>query len=120
MVKRIYGRTDECIKMRDGRHITRLGHIFQGIGHIVEAQIVQNDSDHIEILIVPFGAFSKKDEECLLSKARFRLGKDIGIIVKTVDHMVRTKNGKFRTVISTVAPRNIGGVARLHKQLLWL
>lgn len=102
IVHRIYGRTDDVVKLRDGRHIGRLDHIFKGADGVIEAQIRQDTIDRIDILVVPGAGYGVKVEHVLMKNARERLGNSISIAISAVGNIPRTKNGKFRGVICNV------------------
>ena len=102
VVERIHGRADDYIKLRDGRRIGRLDHIFKGLSGIAEAQIVQDRLESVSILVVPIGAFGEDRRRALIDNARQRLGKETEIDVQVVPNIPRTSSGKFRSVICRV------------------
>lgn len=102
LVKTIHGRLDDYLKTIDGRKIGRLDHIFKGVRHIAEAQLIQDNVDEVTIRIVPFEAFNDKDKSKLLEGAHERLGKEMRIKFDIVKSIPRTKAGKFRAVICKV------------------
>lgn len=102
IVKKLHGRLDDYIKTPDGRRIARLGFVFQGVAHIGEAQVVQNQIDTIVLRVVPAGELNESDRRQLIANARARLGSDIQIQIETVAAIERTRNGKLRTVVCNV------------------
>jgi len=101
-VTKVLGRMDDYLKMRDGRRIGRISGIVRETKNVAEAQIVQMDFEQIEILIVPFGKFSDRDKEDLISAARRYLGDNMTITVSLVSTIPRAANGKYRTVVCKV------------------
>lgn len=103
LVKRIMGRLDAVIKTPDGRSIGRLD-IYKGIFGIVEAQVVQESLDAIEIRVVPSqnGMLSKKIKDRLINNIQSRIGFDMTVQIVEVKSLPRTKNGKLLGVISTL------------------
>jgi phenylacetate-CoA ligase len=93
---------DDYLKTVDGRKIGRLDHIFKGISHVAEAQLVQERIDEVTIRLVPFKKFSDEDRKRLVNNAKDRLGKEMTIGVEIVNEIPRTRSGKFRAVICNV------------------
>lgn len=100
IVSRVIGRQDDYIHLGDGRRIGRMDHVFKGMAGIAEAQIVQDRIDRIKVLIVPLQGFSPTDERKLIENVHQRTGTEIHVTVETVPSIPRTRNGKFRSVIS--------------------
>ncbi len=96
------GRVEDYVVTPDGRWIGRLDHIFKEQLQVAEAQIIQQQSDSIEVHVVPRGGFDDESRESLLRAIRLRLGDEIGIDVQLVDQIAREANGKFRAVKSAI------------------
>jgi len=91
----------------DGRWVGRLDHIFKDQLDILEAQILQQNVDAIEVRFVPRASFDARAERGLRKEIRSRLGDEIRIDLRRVEEIPREANGKFRAVKSTVG-RNVG------------
>lgn len=102
LVSQIRGRCDDYIKLPDGRHIGRIGLIFNGIKGMLEAQVVQNSLNRITINVVPAHDFSDQTCDTLFKNARERVGNDTEIDIQSVQQLNRTGNGKLRNVICNV------------------
>jgi phenylacetate-CoA ligase len=102
VIRRVLGRSDDPVKLPDGRTIGRLDHIFKGLDGIVDTQIRQDDLQSILILIVPGVGFGSHTVEQIRTNAAERLGSGIRIDVESVPALQRTKAGKFRRVICNV------------------
>ena len=102
LIERIAGRMDDSIKLKDGRSIGRLDHLFKGVEGMLEAQIVQDRLDALTILVVPSATFGDRTRETLRSNVRHRLGDEIDLEIRVVDAIPRTGNGKFRGVVCDV------------------
>jgi phenylacetate-CoA ligase len=102
LVRRIVGRDDDMLKLRDGRVIGRLAHVFDGIDDMLDAQIRQDTLDEICISVVPAPNWDPRTAQKLERNARQRLGPDIGIRVETTDSIERDRNGKYRRVVCRV------------------
>ena len=102
LIDEVVGRMDDAVRLADGRSIGRLDHIFKGVEGILEAQIRQDRLDAITILLVPAPGYGERTVDRLLGNARERLGERTAIEVRAVDSIPRTKNGKFRGVVSAL------------------
>jgi phenylacetate-CoA ligase len=102
LIHRILGREDAYIKTPSGRRLGRLDHIFKGLNFIVEAQIVQDRLDEITIFIVPTEKFSSHERQLLIKSATHYLGEEIKVTINLVPNILRTKNGKFKSVICNI------------------
>ena len=96
------GRIEDYVVTPDGRLIGRLDHIFKQQYQVAEAQILQETRNAIDILVVPREGYNEASLALLLKEARARLGNEIEIRVRQVDHIAREPNGKFRAVKSKV------------------
>ncbi len=103
VVERVLGRVDDAIRTPDGRHVVMLDWIFSGLFGLVEAQVVQERLDEVVIRIVAGADFNHRDEQALLLRARERLGQQVIIRIERVDEIPRTRNGKFRQIVSRLS-----------------
>ena len=102
LIESVAGRADDALKLPDGRVIGRLDHIFKDVGGIIEAQIRQDRSDQVTILVVPAATFSEREKESVRRNARERLGEAVSLEIRLVDAIQRTANGKLRGVVCNV------------------
>jgi phenylacetate-CoA ligase len=102
VVDKVLGREDDVIQLPDGRRIGRLDHVFKGLIGIAEAQIVQPKIDEIKVLLVPLQGFSQLEQEKLMANIRSRTGADVRLTIEIVDKIPRSRNGKFRSVVSLI------------------
>jgi len=102
LIESVAGRTDDAIKLPDGRVIGRLDHIFKDVGGIIEAQIRQDRSDQVTILVVPAATFGERDKDNVRRNARERLGEAVRLEIRLVDAIQRTANGKLRGVVCNI------------------
>ncbi|MCP4907947.1 MAG: phenylacetate--CoA ligase family protein [bacterium] len=100
------GRIEDYVVTPDGRWVGRLDHIFKGQFDVVEAQVVQDSVEAIEVRVVPRAGFDSRAEALLVKEIRLRLGDEIRIDVRRVDVIQRENNGKYRAVKSVVG-RNV-------------
>lgn len=98
----IDGRVEDYVMTPDGRLIGRMDHVFKGQFDVAEAQILQELSTTITVLVVPRPSYSQRSQKQLVSELRSRLGAEIEIHVRLVDGIPREPNGKLRAVKSSV------------------
>lgn len=102
-VHSIDGRVEDVIVLKNGITLGRLDHIFKGLIHIKEAQIIQKESDRLVFRIVKGGDYdSSKEEQKLIMEINKYLGNEISVKIEYADTIQKTKNGKLRLVISEV------------------
>jgi len=108
LVERIVGRVEDVIVTSDGRWLSRLDFIFKGLDMIEEAQLVQEEAGAVRVRIVKRRAFADGDEARILKSLKTRLGDDMRISLEYLDRIPRTRNGKFRYVISKLSLGSAG------------
>jgi phenylacetate-CoA ligase len=96
------GRIEDYVLTPDGRLVGRMDHVFKNQLDVHEAQIQQQTTAEIDILVVPRSSYTAATERGLVHEVRQRLGSEIGINIRRVNHIPREPNGKFRAVKSTV------------------
>lgn len=96
------GRMEDYVVTPDNRRIGRLDHIFKSQFDIGEAQILQEASSQVQLLVVPRASWSNDSERRLLQEIRARLGSEIAVEIRLVDSIPREPNGKFRIVRSRI------------------
>ena len=99
----IDGRIEDYVATPEGHLVGRLDHIFKKQFEIEEAQIVQEHTDAIEVLVVASSGFGEKDRKSLEREVHARLGDRIQVDIRLVASIPREPNGKFRAVKSSVA-----------------
>lgn len=105
----IDGRVEDYIYTRDSA-ISGINQVLEYASNAIEIQVFQSSFDALEVRIVPGIGFGRRDIENLEREFRRRLGNDIEIEYKTVDHIARRANGKFCSVISAVSHNKRGDV----------
>ena len=93
---------DDCIITPDGRRVGRLDPIFKAVQGIHEARIVQDETDHLRVEVVPRQEVSAEERSTLVDELRRRVGPRMRITIVTVDAIPRTPRGKLRTVVNLV------------------
>ena len=102
IVEKIDGRIESYIITPDGRQLGRLDFLFKDSAQIEEAQLIQDDLDHLMVKVVRSSNYSQTDEISLLHDLRIYLGEEISIDIDYVSEIPRSANGKFRQIVSKV------------------
>ncbi len=101
-IQRVEGRMDDILYVPDRGYIGRLDPSFKGLNNIIEAQIIQETLNHINVLLIPDDKYNEEIGNQLVQNLRTRLGNQVVVEIKLVDEIARGLNGKFRSVISKV------------------
>jgi len=109
----IDGRRDDVLVTPDGRLVGRLDPVFKGTNAIREAQIIQDELDHIRVLVSPAPGFTKADETEMIDNLLDRMG-DVRVTVELVNTVPRTSNGKVRAVVCNVPAEVLNEARRRH------
>ena len=102
MVHAVEGRLDDMLKLKSGRLIGRVDHIFKGLENIIEAQVLQQTMESILIRLVVDKCFSENTLRKLVSNAKERFGDEVDVQAEIVSEIRRTRTGKFKGVVSLV------------------
>ena len=108
----IEGRADDMLITRDGRSAPQLDIVFDGIGVIREAQIIQERLDFVRVRVATAPGFSAAHEHTITMGVRERMG-EVQVVVDRVDTIPRTANGKLRAVVCNLsAEERLAAVTR--------
>lgn len=112
LLKRVEGRLQELVVTRDGRVVTLTALIFaqhfEAFSKIKEMQLVQKTEGEITVNMVKSSQYSVNDEKEILSKMQRAVGKGLDISFDYVNHIPRTKSGKYRFLIQKLPIDEIG------------
>jgi phenylacetate-CoA ligase len=98
IIKKLVGRSDDLIVLKDGRRLVQFDGIFDPTVPIKEGQIVQKALDRFVIRVVPDRGWSVKHGEKLAATLAERIG-EVKVDVEIVQHIERTWAGKFRVIV---------------------
>ncbi len=104
VVREIAGRLEDVVLASDGRELTRLDKIFNGLPHVLEGQILQESLARIVIKVVAAGDFGPEDERRIRRRLLERVGA-VEVQIQPVPEIPRTERGKFRAVVSRLTPQ---------------
>jgi hypothetical protein len=77
-----------------------MDHVFKGLHHIREAQIVQTAVDCIVVRVAPDPGFGDADRDLLLRQTMERVGPNVACSIETVESLPRGPRGKVAAVVS--------------------
>jgi phenylacetate-CoA ligase len=100
IIKSIEGRIDDFVLTPEGRKIMRFDYIFKDTFTIKEAQIIQNEHGKIIIRIVKRPEFDSRTELQIKKDISTWISKTLKVEFEYVNEIERSKNGKFRAVLS--------------------
>lgn len=99
-ISEIVGRVEDTIVTEDGRKMVRFHSVFVNLSNVYEAQVIQHDFRRFSVNIVASPQFGTEDENLIISRMRSQLGPIVEINIIQVSAIPRSKNGKFKAVIS--------------------
>jgi phenylacetate-CoA ligase len=100
---------EDMIITKEGKWISPsiITHAFKPLTHVKKSQVIQHELDRYEILLVPEHGFDDNEKLILLQGLKQRFGSTSNIEINLVKDIPRTKNGKFRWVISKVIKERV-------------
>lgn len=104
----ILGRTNDLFVTKDGNLVSNLGMIFKNLDPIVEAQLIQEDLDLININIVSKRILTTAEINQLCTDLKQRIGDITTININYYEKLERTAGGKLQTIISKVPHQLLG------------
>jgi len=103
LLKSVEGRLQELIVTRDKRLITLTALIFaqhfEAFSKVKEMQLMQGKEGEVTVRIVKTSQYSNDNEREILSKMQGAAGSGLDISFAYVDHIPRTRSGKYRFLI---------------------
>jgi phenylacetate-CoA ligase len=105
-LRRILGRARNMFRFRDGSTIWPVTSAFRLSAFIAlkQFQVVQTDFERIEIRFVPEASDRPVDLVGLTQRMRTVLRQPVEVVVRAVDRIERSANGKYEECISLVSP----------------
>lgn len=98
----IEGRVCDYITDKLGNNVSSVAHISKGIHGLLDTQIIQHSENTIEAHVVVNEAFDSHQQDLLIAKCKLKLGESMNVIIKEVEQIPRTENGKVIQVISNM------------------
>lgn len=104
ILHQVKGRVDDIIYRKDGTPVGRLDPIFKGGLGVRYAQIYQHKDGKIDLKLVPDENYIAAYGAALEAELRLRVGSDADIEISILSEIEKSRNGKFRPVISEKKP----------------
>ena len=106
LLEEIQGRTTDFVVSRNGTvmHGLALIYVVRDLPGVREFKIVQESLDLTRILLVADKDFPRDAEQTIVRGFKQRLGEEVDIRVEWVKAIPKEASGKFRYVVSHVAP----------------
>jgi phenylacetate-CoA ligase len=106
LLERIEGRTDDLIRLVDGRIVSPLtiSSTLRFIPGIAQFKMIQEGKDAFQILLVRGKGFSPQTVETAGEELKKLLGDGVLLDIQLVDQILPDPSGKIRAVISKVQP----------------
>lgn len=101
----VEGRADDLLVTPDGQCVGRLDPVFKADLPVREAQIVQEQLDHLRVRIVPAAGFGDRHARQISERVQQRMGAGVRVSVDIVERIDRDAAGKFRAVVSRLDRR---------------
>jgi phenylacetate-CoA ligase len=100
-IDEIEGRVEDVIIGNNGQQMVRFHGVFINIPYLVMSQVIQLSLEKIIVKLVVEKSFDTNNEKLIKQRITSQLG-DLNIIFDYVSEIERTKNGKFKAVISNL------------------
>jgi len=101
---RIEGRKDDYVITPEGLQIMRFDYVFKDALNVQEAQVVQERLGEITVRIVRRPSYSSQDEVAIDREIHRWISARLAVRFQYVPEIAREPNGKFRAVLSHLAP----------------
>lgn len=98
-VKRVLGRQDDVIELEDGRKVGRLDHLFKNSEDVVEAQIIQQNYNQLDIKVKLRNPSNFESKKTIIDEIHKRISKTITVNFEIVEAISKSPNGKIRFVV---------------------
>jgi phenylacetate-CoA ligase len=112
LLKRVEGRRTDFLVTPGGRIVHALGviYVLREVETVREFQVVQEAVDRVCVDVVPTPAFSDDERATIERRIRTLLGREVDVMIRTVEGIRRAPSGKFRYVISRVADTHLDAI----------
>jgi phenylacetate-CoA ligase len=104
VISEVVGRSTDFVVRSDGAimHALAVIYILRAVDGVAEFKIIQHSVRDIEVLVVPDSRWREEGRAEIGTGLRKRLGEDIRVDLKLVDHIPAEASGKHRYVVSEV------------------
>jgi len=104
LLEAVTTKAEDIVVTPEGKFISAsvLTHPFKPMHHVEKSQLIQEALDELRIMIVRRPGYTAEDTSVLLGEMRKRVGTRMNIRIEFVEDIPRSRNGKYRWVISKV------------------
>ena len=119
VIAEVVGRSTDFLVRADGTIMHALAGIYvvRGVEGVAEFKLVQHDLRDVEVLVVTDPRWTPDGEAAIETGLQRRLGSDVRVAVRRVEHIAPEASGKHRYVVSHVPLRGQLGVAASNPHL---
>ncbi len=106
VLQEVHGRTTDFVVAADGTVMHGLALIYtvRDIEGVEQFKITQQSLDRVEVQLVTNADYRADAEARIVRDFKARLGAQVNVVVERVAHIPPEKSGKYRYVVSKVAP----------------
>jgi phenylacetate-coenzyme A ligase PaaK-like adenylate-forming protein len=99
--RQIIGRNSDILVTPSGKYLIvhTFTIFFEYFTEIVQFQVIQTKADHVEILLVVNNKYDKKTEKAIAEGLEDLIGRDVEIIIKTVNEIPVLPSGKRKFIV---------------------
>jgi phenylacetate-CoA ligase len=107
VIEEVSGRSTDFVVRPDGTimHALAVIYVLRALDGVAQFKLIQHALRTVEVLVVPTKAWNEGVCAQLVSGLASRLGQDVHVDVRLVDSIAPEASGKYRYVVSHVAPR---------------
>jgi phenylacetate-CoA ligase len=113
LLAEVRGRITDFLITPEGKYISGvalLTWVFASVADIKQAQFIQNEPDHVRLLIVPQPTFNEDAKQRLLKTLQDYLGVSLRVTIEIADALTIERSGKYRFVVNNLR----SGIHRQH------
>jgi len=109
VLSEVMGRTTDFVVRADGTimHALAVIYVLRAVEGIAEFKFIQHGMRDVEVLIVPGPRWSETARSQVTDGLGQRLGNDVRVSIRLVEAIPAEASGKYRYVVSQVAPAGI-------------
>lgn len=104
VIGEIIGRNTDFVVRPDGTimHALAVIYVLRELDGVAEFKFVQHEINRVEVLVVPSPLWRCEVVEQIIHGIQYRLGQDVRIDIRVMDHIPPEASGKHRYVVSHV------------------
>jgi phenylacetate-CoA ligase len=118
VIGEVVGRSTDFVVRADGTimHALAVIYVLRGVDGIGEFKVIQHNLERVEVMVVPDGRWTPLGAAAIEQGLKARLGPDVRIEIRIVDHIAPEASGKHRYVVSYVEVAGAEALQRSEPQ----